>query len=117
MILQQAYENTFGIHDYVRQTYNEAAITDPGLKRPLSSVALHPAEDVSAGSRIRELIKVFAKLKVYQQYGLSFTELLELPLEYVDDILKECSKLYKEEEKRAQALSETLNQATQQKQA
>ena len=113
MILQQAYENTFGIYDYVRQAYTEVAVTDPGLKRPLSSVAMHEAEDLSAGSRIKELIKVFAKLKVYQQYGLSFTELLELPLEYVDDILLECSKLYKDEEKRAETLSQSLNQAAQ----
>jgi hypothetical protein len=117
IVLQQAYEDTFGIFNYISQIKQEQTITDPGLKRPLSSVAMHPAEDTSAGSRIRELIKIYARLKVYQNYGLSFTELLELPVEYVDDILMECSKIYKEEEKRAVALTDTLNQSVQKKQA
>lgn len=117
IVLQQAYEDTFGVFNYIEQIQKEQTISDPSLKRPLTSVAMHPAEDVSAGSRIKELIKVFALLKVYQNYGLSFTELLELPVEYVDDILEECSKIYKEEEKRATALTQTLSQATQQKQA
>lgn len=59
--------------------------------RPLSSIALHGAENISEGSSLYELIKLYADRKINTHYGLSITEYLELPHDICQMIMKDCT--------------------------
>lgn len=110
-LLQQAYETTFGIHDHLKQALQEQEIYDADQKRPLSTVALHFAEDTMESSKIHELIRIYAKLKVHQYFGLSLIEFLTLPHEYVETILTECSEMFKKESEKTEKVMSQLNAA------
>lgn len=87
--LYQAYDMQFGIHDYMHQIHSEARTNNPNLKRPLSSVALHPAEDFSGpDTPLGNIIKSFVDLKISSSTGLSLTEFLEYPHEYVELVMR-----------------------------
>lgn len=109
-ILYQAYETTFGVFDYMAQAMTEHAQLDPDLKRPLASVALHFAEDVSSTSRLYELIRAFKDRKVYSVMGLSLTEFLDLPHDICEFILTECNKQQERDTASAQQVINDLNQ-------
>lgn len=87
----------------------ERSTSDPTYKKPLSSVALHYAEDFSSTSKLAEVIKVFADNKVYQYYGLNLTEFLELPHEICTMILKDCDERQKKESTVANKMMTDLN--------
>jgi hypothetical protein len=108
LLLRQAYANTFGIFDYLKQEQLELFSTDAASKRPLAMMALHPAEDHCKGSRIYELIKLFPILKIYQHYGMSLTDFLELPHDYADLILTESSNRYKKDAEQNESLINKL---------
>lgn len=90
-LLKQAYENTFGIFDYIDYAYAETNITDPKLKRPLASVELHPAIDSSLDSKLYAHIKLFADLEIGKYYNISLSQYLELPHDIANFIRKDCS--------------------------
>lgn len=87
--LYQAYDLMSGIHDYVRQAYTEKTMTDPSLKRPLSSVAMHKAEEYTGSeSQLGRLVRLFADLKIGPTFQLSLTEFLDLPVEYAEIVMR-----------------------------
>lgn len=88
--LQQAYETTSGIFDHLAHAFMDDAQTNPGLKRPLAAVALHPAEDTTTVSLKRERFRQFKDAKVYATTGMSWDVFLEQPREMVEFILEEC---------------------------
>jgi hypothetical protein len=91
--LYQAYETSNGIFDHLHQgMLDDTPEIDPDEKRPLSSVAMHFAEDTSSTSMLYQRIRVFKDRKVYALMGLNLTEFLELPRDLCDFILSECSK-------------------------
>ncbi len=91
-ILYQAYETNYGIHDYLGQAMQETAQTDPNNKRPLSSVALHFAEDYCAPSRLYEMIDIFVDKNVHGITGLNLQQFLELPHDVCEQVLIRCDK-------------------------
>lgn len=98
-LLRQAYETTFGIHDYFQQEANESVLTDPLQKRPLTSIAFHNVEDVSTYSSLYEMIRVFRDRKVYSIFGLSLKDFLDMPPDICDHILTLCSEQQKVDNK------------------
>jgi hypothetical protein len=96
-LLHQAYETSTGIHDYIAQEIQERMVGDPSLKRPLSTVALHYAEDYSTNSHLLNICTIFAESKVTLHYGYNLTEFLELPHELCTHILKDCHSRQKNE--------------------
>lgn len=109
-LLQQAYENTFGIYDYVNQALVEQGLTDPALKKPLASVALHAAEDCCQSSKLYELLRLYSGLKVHDHYRLSLIEFLDLPHDVVDFILKDCVEKQKLEASKTHQVLEELKE-------
>ena len=88
-LLYQAYDLSFGIHDYIKQRYNEDHSNDLTKNRPLSSVALHPAEDISGpDSRFGHIAKAFIEFKMATSLGYNLTEFLDLPVEYVELLVR-----------------------------
>jgi hypothetical protein len=91
-LLQEAYDQAFGIFDYVKQYHSELNSVKAGLKRPLASVALHEPEESSRTSSLFAVMRRYADLKVGERYKLSLTDFLEMPREYVDFIFKDCER-------------------------
>lgn len=91
-ILYQAYETTFGIHDYLQEAMMEKSELDPHKKRPLSSVALHFAEDFCSTSRLYEMLDVFIDKNVHATTGLNLEQFLQLPHDVCEQILIRCDK-------------------------
>ena len=88
-LLYQAYDLSFGIYDYIRQRYNEDRDKKPATARPLSSVALHPAEDLSGpNTRFGHIAKAFIEFKMADALGYNLTEFLDLPVEYVELLIR-----------------------------
>lgn len=82
MVLADVYETNFGIYNHL----------DVGSKRPMSSVALHGAEDNYKTSRLYETIENFVTKDIYKSTGLSLTEFLNLPTEACLMILEAVEK-------------------------
>ena len=87
LVLLELYENTYGIYNH--------AVFDPD--RPMANVAMHPAEDVSAGSLLDERIEQFADRQVSKFFGMSLTEFLQYPTELCMRILEICGRKQKYE--------------------
>lgn len=92
MLLRDAYDQAFGVFDHLQQRINEQSTSDPTNKRPLSSVAYHYPEDTE-GVTITATVRTFAQLRIYERFGLSLTEFLELPHEYTQVVLREAETL------------------------
>jgi len=107
--LHQAYENSQGIHDYISQEIYEQSVTDPELKRPLSSVALHGPEDICTGSKLFELIKLYADRKVFTHYGLSLVDYLDLPHDVASFIMMDCTQRLQKEYNTTSDVLESMN--------
>ena len=105
-LLKQAYENTFGIHDYIEQAITEKSILDPDKKNPLSTVELHKPIDPSIGSKLYANIKLFADLEIAKYYNISLEQYLNLPHDVATFIRKDCSDRRK---KRYQAEDSVLS--------
>lgn len=88
-LLREAYDQTYGIHDYARQVQMERSKPPLDKYRPLSSVALHTAEDYIGTGREKWLVKRFADLKVGDRFSISFMEFLDLPRWMVEFMIKD----------------------------
>lgn len=104
--LHQAYETSNAIFDHLQQgMLDDSPGIEPDQKRPLSSVAMHFAEDTSSTSVLYQRIRIFKDRKVYALMGLNLTEFLELPRDLCDFILSECGK---HQDREATATDEVL---------
>lgn len=96
-LLQEAYTQSFGIFDYVRQAVLDQTAVSPDQRRPLAQVALHPAEDYAGTSEMRAIVKRYADFKVKERYLLSLYDFLELPHEYAEYILEDCEEVIRQQ--------------------
>lgn len=110
-ILYQAYETAYGIHDYIKQARDETVMTDPAMKRPLSSVAMHFAEDFTSTSKYREMARLFAQKNVHAVFGLSWEEFLDLTPDKCEDILLICTETARVTSKETTDTMEALKRA------
>lgn len=91
-LLQQAYEQSSGIFDYMHQARVEQTVTEPNVKRPLSSIAFNQGENTFTHSKVFDAVKAYADNNVKEFYGLSLTEFLSYPRVIGEFILKDSSK-------------------------
>lgn len=91
-LLQQAYEQSSGIFDYLNQALLEQNAIDASIKKPLSSVAMNVAEDTFIYSKTFDTIKAYADTNVKEFYGISLQEFLQYPHVVCEFILKDSSK-------------------------
>lgn len=91
--LTDIYETSTGVWDHLSNTHKKK-------NRPLASVALHESESVTEGSELYTVMERYIKNEVYKEIGLSLTEFLNLPLEFVEFLFKtiEISRAKKETE-------------------
>lgn len=75
LILRESYETMYRIfnHDGVE-----------AKARPLALVAMHPKEDSTSFSRLHRTIQRYDKQGIKDMFGLSLTEFLNLPRDYVE---------------------------------
>ena len=88
-LLREAYDQTYAIHDYAHQVHFERSKPPLDKYRPLSSVALHSAEDYVGTGREKWLTKRFADLKVGSRFNISYMEFLDLPRWMVEFMIKD----------------------------
>lgn len=74
LLLRESYETIYGIFDHER-------FSD---QRPLALVAMHPKENASSHSRLYNTVQRFYNSDIYSATGLSLTDFLNLPREYVE---------------------------------
>lgn len=96
IVLRELYEQKYGI-------YNKALDKEP---RPMSSVALHPAENITDDSVLEESMELFVRHKIYELFGLSHTELMRQTREVVGLYYKVANK---EMEARSQVATNAEN--------
>lgn len=101
LLLRQAYQTSFGIFDYFRQAHIDDNAIDPSIKRPLASVALHPAEDWSQmTTEFDRVVRGFSDNNIGETFKISLLEFLELPIEHAARLMR----LGKETLRRKQSL-------------
>ena len=91
-LLQEAYEQAYGVFDYIEQERRDLLASSADLKRPLSVIAMHSHEDVSVTNGIMKRIKQFADLNIGETYRISLDDFFDLPVEYATFIIEDCAK-------------------------
>lgn len=97
--LYQAYETAAGVFNHLLHGVTDDAQLDPDLKRPLSSVAMHFAEDTTGTSILNYRWNMYKDKKVFSISGLNWLDFLSLPRDQVEMILESCSKQNDQEAK------------------
>lgn len=72
------YEAHYGIFDHLDGEKTKV--------RPLALVALHESEENSRTSSIHELVRLFVEKEIHKQTGITLTEFLAMPGEYINVI-------------------------------
>lgn len=80
MFMRDMYESHYGIYNHLSQT----------IRRPLASVAMHPAEEINEGSLLENTFKVFIEAKIGEIAKISLLEYLELPTDIAKMLLEQC---------------------------
>lgn len=101
LLLQDVYESGYGIYNHASNSVDNS--------RPLALVAMHWAENASEGSVLYERIEQFRERNVYQTFGLSLTEFLDLPRDICIKILESCSKKQATEHNVVDTLQQSLD--------
>lgn len=99
LVLRERYETMFKIYDHDHPS---------AADRPLASIAMHWAENNSAGSLLYERIEQFEERKIYQRFGVSLAEFLELPRDVCSHLMEVAGKRIKEESTVAAAAAEQM---------
>jgi hypothetical protein len=75
--MQDMYDVEYGIYNHLNNNH-----------RPLSSVGMHPAEEVNEGSLLEEVIRTYISRDIGETYKLNLLEFLELPIDIIDMLLR-----------------------------
>lgn len=97
-LLRESYDQMYGTYDYVEQVVAERKKPPIDKYRPLSSVALHPAEDYIGTGREFWLTEKFVDLKIGTHFCISFIEFLEMPRWMIDFMIAKAEKMKAKEE-------------------
>ena len=95
-VMREAYDQSYGIFDHTAQIVRERQTSDPHVKRPLASVAHHASEATGNYSPVALVVKTFGRLKIYEKFGLSLIDYLQLPREYAESIMRQAEELASE---------------------
>lgn len=78
MVMQELYETEYGIHNHL----------DPRTRRPLASVAMHPAEDINTGSWLENSFRAYASKGIGDIFKISVFEFMEMPLDIIEMMIR-----------------------------
>ena len=78
VVLCDLYVQEYKIYDHRAQR----------KKRPMSSVAFHPAESINADSILEDSLRAYLSRGVKDKFGLNILEFMELPSDVIDVLLK-----------------------------
>ena len=88
LLLLEAYDTDYGIHNHLLQ-YEQEKLMFPDQKRPLSLVAMHPAEITSGAiSQRAKLMRTFTDLKISASFGMDWVDFINQPVEEVEEMLR-----------------------------
>lgn len=110
----EAYDVTFGVFNHIQQSHiDNNKLTPAEAKRPLSLVALHPAEDwAGEHTSLERVLKGFADNGVGEVFRISLLEFLALPVEYANRLMRISKKAM---EKKTQHVEDQLNEIERQR--
>ena len=109
-IMREAYDQSYGIFDHTAQIVRERQTSDPNAKRPLATVAHHASEATGNYSPVALVVKTFGRLKIYEKFGLSLTDYLQLPREYAESVMRQAEELMTEVDKVTKGIKDQLDQ-------
>lgn len=89
IVLRERYETKYGLYNH--------DTSDPD--RPLALLGLHWGEDNSEGSVLYERIEQYEEREVWQRFGLSLSDFLELPSDVCRCVMEIAGKRLKEKAK------------------
>lgn len=101
IIMRDFYENEFGIFPHF----------NPNKRRPLASVAIHPAEEQIDDSLLEEAIRSYTKRNIRDLYSLNIVEFLDLPMHVVNLLIKIADEAGSQKHQTAMAIERELNQS------
>lgn len=78
IVLSDLYDKHYGICDH-------SAVSS---QRPLSSVALHPAEILNEDSLLEEGMRLYISRNIHEHFKLSWTEFMDLPRDIAQSIIR-----------------------------
>ena len=117
ILMRQAYQQTYGIYDYIGQREYEQGAGDPSRHRPFSRTELHLPEDTYAFSFAADAMKTYVNAKIQKWFGISFLEFIDLPHHRVREMIKVAESFTAEESKLAaptiQDIEDTLKKGQQ----
>jgi hypothetical protein len=90
-VLHEAYDVSSGIFNHMQYASLDKTLPLES-RRPLSSVELHPAEDMSLSSSYTPLLNRYVDAKVYDYFHLNINEFLDLTQARAEEILKVCNE-------------------------
>lgn len=111
-VLREAYDVDFGIFNHLKQAQVESRLSKPDGKRPLASVALHPAEDwAGKDTQLDMVLRGFADNEVGQIFQISFLEFLQLPVEYTERMMRVSKAILQRKSNQTEAQRQALSAA------
>lgn len=115
LLLRQIYQQSYGIFDHLGQEKkDESLATEPDQKRPLASIAKHPAESVSVASIYHERYTEYRLSNVLKYTGVTWSDFLNYPHDHCDFLieysLRESKRDEQSEEQTRQQLQNSMNQ-------
>lgn len=72
------------LHDLVDEKFRIFPHRALSSQRPLSSVAMHPAEDFTTDSMLESTVSAYVDSSIYEFFHLSLTEFMGLPPDIVE---------------------------------
>lgn len=107
-VLHEAYDVSSGIFNHLQ--YSTVDKTLPiESRRPLTSVELHPAEDMSLSSSYPALLNRYVDAKVYDYFHLNINEFLALTHVRAEEILKVCHEKLVADNAKQKGIIDNLN--------
>lgn len=89
LILQESYETLYNIFNHDNPAVSKT--------RPLALVALHPKENASEYSKLYRFFYRYTQHRINELFGISATEMLELPHEIVEKMFEISAQQAKKE--------------------
>lgn len=103
LVLRESYEMMYRI-------FNHDGLEAKG--RPLALVAMHPKEDATTFSRLHRTIQRYEKQGIKDMFGLSLTDFLNLPRDYVELLFRLAVEKMQAENPKIEQVARQLNESS-----
>lgn len=98
IILAEAYDETYGICDHSKTTESDV----------LKIVAHHPVEDYSKVSARYHYMRRYRESNILKVFGVNYLDFLKLPLDEVEELLRQATESVLADNQRAAAVESKL---------